>query len=130
MKFKYLFHQIPYSEFVVLAVENKVGHSMRYLFRSGTARVTFRKKGFLFSIGIRVQSENGQYYQASATHENLYAAIDRVQDKLEKQFLKYRKKIKSHKRPSLTKEGRLHLLDEGLGMDFSLYSKGSTRRAA
>ena len=130
MEFKYTFHQIPHSDFVVQAVEDKIGHSMRYLFGKGAvAQVNFSKRGHQFSIGIALKGSGGIYYKASATCENLYAAIDLVQDKLEKQFQKHRKKVKNHKRFALSKEGRMDLLDEGLGTDFTHYWKGHRKAA-
>jgi putative sigma-54 modulation protein len=129
MEFKYSFNQIPHSDFVVQAVEEKIGHSMRYLFGHGSAQVTFGKKGHEFTIGIAIKGSGGVYYKASATCENLYAAIDLVQDKLEKQIKKHRKKLQNHKRHALSKEGRLDLLDEGLGTDYSNYWKGHRKAA-
>jgi putative sigma-54 modulation protein len=129
MEFKYTFHQIPHSDFVVQAVEDKVGHSMRYLFGHGTVQVSFSKKGHAFTIGIAIKGNGGIYYKASATCENLYAAIDLVKDKLEKQFRKQRKKLQNHKRYALSKEGRMDLLDEGLSTDFSYYWKGQRKAA-
>lgn len=128
MEFKYTFRQIPHSDFVVQAVEDKIGHSMRYLFGHGTVHVSFGKKGHAFTIGISIKG-NGTYYKASATCDNLYAAIDLVQDKLEKQFRKHIKKLKNHKLFPLSKEGRMDLLDEGLGTDFSNYWKGHRKAA-
>lgn len=129
MEFRYSFHQIPHSDFMIQAVEDKVGHSMRYLFGHGAVHVTFRKKGFEFTIGIAIKGTGGVYYKATATCENLYAAIDLVQDKLEKQFRKHRKKLQNHKRFELSKEGRLDLLQEDLSTDYSHYWKG-IRKAA
>lgn len=129
MEFKYSFHQIPYSEFVVQAVEDKIGHSMRYLFGQSDVHVTFGKKGHQFSITISLKGNGGIYYKASATCENLYAAIDLVQDKLEKQFLKQKKKIQNHKRYELSKEGQMDLLDDGLGIDFASRLRGGRKAA-
>jgi putative sigma-54 modulation protein len=129
MKFKYSFNQIPYSDFVVQAVEDKISHSMRYLFGHGTVQVSFGKKGHEFTIGVSIKGSGGLYYKAEATCENLYAAIDLVQDKLEKQFIKHKKKLQNHKRFALSKEGRMDLLDEGLGTDFSHYWKGHRKAA-
>lgn len=129
MKFKYTFHQIPYSDFMVQAVESKIGHSIRHHFGHGKIQVFFGKRGYEFTVGISIKGSGGHYYKASATCENLYAAIDLVQDKLEVQFTKHRKKLQNHKRYSLSKEGKMKLLDEGLGVDFSYYWKG-WRKAA
>lgn len=129
MEYKYTFHQIPYSDFMVQAVESKIGHSMRYHFGQGLVQVSFGKQGFRFSISIAVKGAGRVHYKASATCDNLYAAIDLVQDKLEKQFIKQRKKIKNHKKYSLSKEGRLALLDEGLGLDYTHYWKGHKKAA-
>ena len=129
MEFKFTFQQIPHSDFVVQAVEDKIGHSMRYLFGLGKAHVTFGKKGHNFKIGISIKGSGGVYYKGSATSESLYAAIDIVQNKLASQFKKHKKKLQNHKRYSLSKEGQMELLDEGLGIDYSCYWKGHRKAA-
>lgn len=129
MDFRYSFDQIPHSDFVIHAVENKIGHSVRYLFGQSDIHVTFRRRGHEFTINVAIKGKGGVYYKASASHENLYAAIDDVQAKLEKQFLKKRKKIKNHKRYELSKEGRMEWLDEGLSLDISRRTRGRKGRS-
>jgi ribosomal subunit interface protein len=129
MNFKYTFHQIPHSDFVVQAVENKIGHSMRYLLNHGAVHVVFGKRGHRFSIEISIKGGSKAHFKASALSENLYAAIDIVQSKLEKQFSKNKRKVQNHKRYALSKEGKMELLDEGLSMDFSHYWRGHRRAA-
>ncbi len=118
MDFKYSFHQMKHSNFVEKAVEDKIGHSMRFLFGQATAHVTVSRRGYEFNIEISVSGRGNVYFKASACAENLYAAIDLVQDKLEKQFIKNRKKLQNHKRPELSKKGRLEHLDASLSTDF------------
>lgn len=129
MDFKYTFHQIPHSDFLVHAVEEKIGHSMRYIFGYGVANVSFAKKGHEFVIEIAIRGNGGIYYKASACDENLYSAIDLVQDKLKKQFNKQKKKLQNHKRFALSKEGKMELLDSGLGIDYVPHPRG-TRKVA
>jgi len=130
MDFKFSFHQIPHSEFIVNAVETKIGRSLKYIFGDSQVKVAVGKKGYEFSIGVTLNGRAGICYKASAKAENLYAAIDLVQDKLERQFKKNRKKLQNHKRPTLSKAGRMKLLDEGLGMDFSSYKRRVSKKAA
>jgi len=130
MDFKFCFNQIPHSDFIINAVQTKIGRSMDLIFGSTNAKVTVEKKGYEFSIGISINGRGGICYKASAKSENLYAAIDLLQDKLEKQIKKQRKKLQNHKRPALSKAGRINLLDEGLGTDFSSYKKKSVKKIA
>ncbi len=132
MDFKFSFHQIPHSDFIVNAVQAKIGRPMQLLFGDSHAKVSVGKKGYEFSISIAIHGRGGICYKASAKAENLYGAIDLIQDKLEKQIKKQRKKRYNHKRPALSKEGRIQLLDEGLGMHFIPPSKrrGGRKMAA
>jgi ribosomal subunit interface protein len=130
MDFKFSFHQIPHSDFIINAVQTKIGRTMQLLFDSSKAKVSVEKKGYEFSIGISINGRGGVCYKASAKAENLYAAIDKIQDKLERQIKKQRKKLQNHKRPALSKEGRFHLLDEELNTDFSSFKKKSHRKSA
>ena len=130
MDFKFSFHQIPHSEFIINAVQTKIGRSMQLIFGSSKAKVSVEKKGYEFSIGIIINGRHGVCYKASATGENLYAAIDLIQDKLEKQIKKQRKKLQNHKRPALSKEGRINLLDEELNTDFTAYKKRNNKKSA
>lgn len=109
---------MKHSDFVEKAVEDKIGRAMRFLFGDASAHVSVAKKGYEFNIEIAISGRGKVYFKASACAENLYAAIDEVQAKLERQFKRHRKKLKNHKRPELSRGGKLKILDEGLSMDF------------
>jgi putative sigma-54 modulation protein len=130
MEYKFYFNHIPHSDFIINAVQTKIGRSIQHILGGEVVKVTVGKKGYEFSIGITINGRSGVYYKASAKAENLYAAIDLLQDKLEKQINKQRKKITNHKRPELSKEGRINLLDEGLSTDFRFFKKKNQRDSA
>lgn len=130
MEYKFYFNQIPHSDFITNAVQTKIDRSIQHILGGEQAKVTVGKKGYEFTIAITVNGRGGIYYKASAKAENLYAAIDLLQDKLEKQINKQRKKVQNHKKPALSKEGRIQLLDEGLSTDFRFFKKKNQRDSA
>jgi putative sigma-54 modulation protein len=123
MKFQYTFQKIPLSEFVIKAAENKIGHSCRYLLKAANGHVFFGKKGHNFTVKVSIQAGGEGYFKAMAEDENLYAAIDIVCDKLERQFLRKKDKLQKHKKFEFSREGKLLLLNESLEANYALFDK-------
>lgn len=123
MKLQCTFQKIPMSEFVIQAAENKIGHSTRYLLKEGTGHIYFSKKGHSFTVKVMIQAGGEGYFKAIAEDENLYAAIDLVCDKLERQFLRKKGKIQKHKRFEFSREGKLQLLNGSLEANYTLADK-------
>ena len=53
-----------------------------------------------------------KYFKATCFNADVYAAVDAAAEKLERQFKKLRKLLKNHKRPELSKEGRLDQMND------------------
>ena len=54
-----------------------------------------------------------------------YTAVDLVVEKLEKQFLKTRKIMQQHKKPELSREGKLEQLNSRLEFEAKVAKKAS-----
>jgi putative sigma-54 modulation protein len=131
MRFQYEFKNMPNSEFVIKAAEDKIGHAARFLLKSGFGQVWFSKKGHLFTVEVSIRAGGEGQFRARSQSENLYAAIDVICDKLEKQFVKKKDKIQKHKRYAFSKEGRMELMNNMLETDYStLKQRGRLRKAA
>lgn len=107
VKFSYDFKQMESSEFLIKASEQKIEHAARYLLKNATGRVVFGKKGHLYSIEVKINAGGEGFFKAQASNQNLYAAIDSIIDKLEKQFVKKKDKIQTHKNRLFSKRGKL-----------------------
>ena len=123
MKFQYTFKQMDNSEFVIRAAEDKIGHTTRYLLKDGTGHICFSKRGHLFNVDVSIRAGGEGVFKASASSENLYAAIDSICDKLEKQFVKKKNKIHNHSRYSFSRAGRLDAMKEDFEIDYPTYFK-------
>lgn len=129
MKFQYTFKQLENSEFVTKAAEEKIGHTTRYLLKDGSGHVYFGKRGHLYTVDVSIRAGGEGHFKASACSESLYAAIDLICDKLEKQFVKKKDKIQNHKRFSFSKAGKLAAMNDNFELDSrSLYR--SNKKAA
>jgi ribosomal subunit interface protein len=124
MKFQYSYQKIPNSEIVTRVAETKLGHSIRYLLKDGSGHVYFGKKGFNYTVKVMIQAGGEGYFKAVAEDENLYTALDRVCDKLERQFLRKKDKIQKHKRFEFSREGKLQMLNESLDANFTMFERG------
>lgn len=76
--------------------ERKVVNLKKYFDQIGTAHITFSLEKYRHTVEITVHV-NGRDFNSKEESEDMYASIDRVVDKLERQILKYKGKIKRRK---------------------------------
>jgi putative sigma-54 modulation protein len=69
-----------------------------------------RAEVLIISDGLKIKAEEET--------EDMYAALDMVVDKLEKQIKRHREKLKTHKGPAAGKRGARHEAAPGAGDDF------------
>lgn len=82
--------------------ERKVLNLKKYFEQIGTAQITFSLEKYRHAVEISVHV-NGREFNSKEESEDMYTSIDRVVDKLERQILKHKGKIKrrkSHKKIS------------------------------
>ncbi|MEK2644460.1 ribosome hibernation-promoting factor, HPF/YfiA family [Bdellovibrio sp. BCCA] len=106
MKLNYTFKHLDHSDSLVTYTEERMSEVGRFLLKDGYGSVYFSKQKNEFCVEISVNTRE-KYFKATAFGMDVYAAVDAVSEKLEKQFLKISKQLKNHKKPELTKEGRL-----------------------
>lgn len=106
MKLNYTFKHIDTSESLVNYTDELMTEVSRFLLKEGTGNVYFSKHKGEFCVEISINTRE-KYFRASASGLDVYAAVDAVSEKLQKQFLRVSKQVKNHKKPELSKEGRL-----------------------
>jgi putative sigma-54 modulation protein len=106
MKLNYTFKHLDHSESLEKYTEDKMAEISQYLLKEGYGSVYFSKQKNEFCVEISVNTRQ-KYFKSSAFGPDVYAVVDLAVDKLEKQFLKINKQFKDHKKPELSKEGRL-----------------------
>lgn len=106
MKLNYTFKHIDSSESLVNYTDERMTDVSRFLLKEGYGTVYFSKQKSEFCVEISVNTPE-KYFKASAYGQDVYAAVDSAAEKLEKQFLKVSKQVKNHKKPELSKEGRV-----------------------
>lgn len=75
------------------AIEEKIGRLDYYLHPETEVKVTVRAKKARHTIEVTVIPISGPIIRAEDSEENLYAAIDIVYDKLNKQLRKYKNRL-------------------------------------
>lgn len=98
MQFQVAFRQMESSEALKAYAESKIENTISKLVNKPVlVNVTFTvdNKEHIASCGI--SGIQGADIQVQQKHENMYAAIDRLADKLEVQLRKHKEKIKNRK---------------------------------
>ena len=98
MKYNIRGNKLEVTDAINEYIRNKVSRVEKYLDDNDEVEVKalISAKGKDQKVEITIWS--GKYnIRAEETHNDLYAAIDLVMDKLEKQFRRYKDKISSHK---------------------------------
>jgi putative sigma-54 modulation protein len=106
MKLTHKFRHLDASDSLKKYCDQRILEACRFLLKDGHGSVQYSKSQHMFSVDVTINTHE-RFFKASASNMDIYAAADSVVAKLEKQFLKIRKTYKNHKRPELSKEGRL-----------------------
>lgn len=106
MKLTYTFKHLDHSDALQEYTEQRMIEIGRFLLKDGAGNVYYSKQKGDFCVEISVNTPD-KYFKATSYGPDIYAAVDAVVDKLERQFLKNTKQRKYHKKPELSKEGRL-----------------------
>jgi putative sigma-54 modulation protein len=79
--------------------EKKAGKLLRYYRRIQEIEVILEATGSQHSARMIVNAENNNMFVAEVTNEDLYASVDLVVDKLERQLTRHKEKTRDKKRP-------------------------------
>jgi putative sigma-54 modulation protein len=110
MKLTHTFRHLDHSESLEQYATQGILEVSRFLLKGGHGSVEYSKRGHIFCINVAINTRE-KYFKASAENDDVYAAVDEAISKLGSQIMKVKKTIKNHKRPELSKEGRLKRLN-------------------
>ena len=105
MKLNYTFKHLDHSDSLVTYTDSKFSEIESFLLKEGAGNVYYWKQKNEFHVEVSCNTRQ-KYFKASAHGPDVYAVVDAVIDKLEKQFIKVHDQYKNHKKPELTKEKR------------------------
>lgn len=111
MKLNFTFKHLDPSEALQAHTRESLESIGRFLLKDGFANVYYSKQNHEFCVEMSVNTRE-RYYKATAEHSDPYQAVNAAIEKLEKQFLKTRKTVQNHKKPELSKTGRLDQMNE------------------
>jgi len=98
------FRHMEASEPLRTYVQERTARLSRYIDRPMESQVTLTVQKFRHKAEVVINAD-GIRIAGEESHEDMYAAIDLVMDKIERQVKKYKEKIRKHK-PSQGKEIR------------------------
>jgi putative sigma-54 modulation protein len=113
MKLNYTFKHLDHSDALVNYTEEKMEEIGKFLLKEGYGNVYFSKIKNEFCVEVTVNTRE-KYFKATSYNMDVYTAVDLVVEKLEKQFLKTRKIMQHHKKPELSREGKMEQLNSRL----------------
>jgi putative sigma-54 modulation protein len=96
------FRNLEPSDALKSYVQERTARLTKYIDRPMESQVTLSVQKFHQNVEV-VINVNGIRIAGTESHEDMYAAIDLVMDKIERQVKKYREKIRRHK-PSSGRE--------------------------
>ncbi|MGC8602090.1 MAG: ribosome hibernation-promoting factor, HPF/YfiA family [Desulfomonilaceae bacterium] len=102
MQVSVTFRHMEPSEALKNYVQDRTTKLTKYIDRPLESQVTLSVQKFRQMADVVINA-NGLRISGQETHEDMYAAIDLVMDKMERQVKKYRERIRKHK-PSQGKE--------------------------
>lgn len=113
MKLNYTFKHLDHSDALLSYTEGKMEEIEKFLLKEGYGNVYYSKIKNEFCVEVTVNTRE-KYFKATSYNMDAYTAVDLVVEKLEKQFLKTRKIMQDHKKPELSREGKIEQLNSRL----------------
>ncbi len=122
MKLNYTFKHLDHSDSLINYTEEKMEEIGKFLLKEGYGNVYYSKTKNEFCVEATVNTRE-KYFKATSYNLDAYTAVDMVVEKLEKQFIKTRKIKQDHKKPDLSREGKIEQLNSHLEFE----SKGGKK---
>lgn len=119
MSWKHTFRHVDSSEPLKHYAEDRFQRLSKHLLKDSQWHVTYAMNKIEFEIEVLVRNPDS-HFKATAKAPNLYAAVELVAEKLDRQFLKRKDRLQHHKKPSLSKESRLNQVNPRLEFEGGL----------
>jgi putative sigma-54 modulation protein len=104
MSIEYKFRNLEPSDAIKTYAADKLGKLQKYLRAPLEAHVTFSVERHLHCVDVTCSS-SGEHYQGRAEQEDMYASIDLVVDKIQRQLNRSKGQHRSHRRDPHPDEG-------------------------
>ncbi len=125
MKFQFNFHQVDVSQALREYSEGQFNKAGLLLLKSSQWKVFYSMRRHECHVSVSVQCGWG-HFKASAASNDFYGSVDEVAQKLERQFLKRKEVLQHHKKPELSKRGKMSRLTPAMeSHPTSFYRKAS-----
>jgi putative sigma-54 modulation protein len=96
MQIHFTGHQVEITDALKAFAEEKLSKLTRHFDRITTIHITFNVEKLRQIVEATVLIPKNELY-ASSEAENMYTAIDNLVEKLDKQLIKYKEKMDSHR---------------------------------
>ncbi|MFN7263192.1 MAG: ribosome hibernation-promoting factor, HPF/YfiA family [Pseudobdellovibrionaceae bacterium] len=113
MSFKHTFRHVDPSDALKTYVEERFGKMGKHLLKESQWQIFYSLGKVHFEVEVVVRNPDS-HFKAKAQSPNVYAAVELVAEKLDKQFMKRKEKLQHHKKYDLSKEGQLERVNEML----------------
>ncbi len=113
MKFQFTYRHVDVSPSLNQHAEAQFTELGRYLPTDSRWQVIFSMGRYEYNVEVSVQSPWG-YFKAVSRAQDFYLAVDIVAEKLGKQFKKQKDLNQYHKKPELSKSGKMDQVTETL----------------
>ena len=97
MKIKIYGKNIEVTEGIRTAVEDKLAKLDRYLATDARVDVTLRVVGIEHKIEVTIPMKGGHIVRAEESSTDMYATMDLIEETIEQQLIRHKKKIISKK---------------------------------
>ncbi|MCE3009854.1 MAG: ribosome-associated translation inhibitor RaiA [Proteobacteria bacterium] len=121
MSFKHTFRHVDPSEALKTYVEERFEKMGKHLLKESQWQIFYSLGKVNFEVEVLVRNPDS-HFKAKAQSPSVYAAVDLVAEKLDKQFMKRKEKLQHHKKFERSRGGQLERVNEKLEYDNTPYS--------
>jgi putative sigma-54 modulation protein len=113
MKYQFTFRHVDISQSLTSYAEEQFERISRHLLKDCRWQVFFSMGRYDCQVDVSVNSPWG-HFKATSRCADFYEAVDEAAHKLERQFQKKKEQNQHHRKPELSRIGRLEDVNEAL----------------
>mgnify|MGYP000305321792 CR=1 FL=1 len=106
MRVQITFKHLDQSQALEKYTEERLNEVARFLLKEASAHVYFSKFRGQFIAEISMNTST-KYLRGTGQNQDIYQGFEEALEKIEKQMIRMRKLHQHHKKPELSREGRL-----------------------
>jgi putative sigma-54 modulation protein len=120
MNWKHNFRQVDVSEPLKQYAEDRFQKLQKHLLKESDWSLFYSKGKQDFAVEVWVKNADS-HFKAKAEAPNLYAAVEKVAEKLDRQFMKRKDRLQDHQKHGVSKLEKLNQVNPRLEYDPSSY---------